>query len=174
MREITKVTKWVHDLKKVESVNDYYILSDCSKQFFCRACLELQPLKKMSKDARYCNFCQRVVEEEYRIRAEGRGVPLMWIYKPVERLCCEQEGVSNSPREGNPVPANLKQKRGAYQKQNLPANLIRHLAGQGMSSRKISEHLKDEEGLEISYSTIRRLVSGERKQPEQLVELALI
>ena len=69
---------------------------------------------------------------------------------------------------------NLKQKRGAYQKQNLPANLIRSLAGQGMSSRKISEHLKDEEGLEISYSTIRRLVSGKRKQPDQLVELAPI
>ena len=156
---------------RIDSGGYYYLVDESGKQFFCRACLELRPLKKMSKDARYCKFCQWVIEEEYRIRAEGKGSSLESLYKPVERLLCEQDGVSNSSRDGNPVPANLKQ-RDAYKKRALPEDLIRSLASGGLSSRAISEHLKNEQGVEVSYSTIHRLVSGERKNPEQ-VELAL-
>jgi len=46
----------------------------------------------------------------------------------------------------------------------LPEDLIRQLAGEGMGSKAIVARLKVEHGVKVSYRTIQRILSGERKQ----------
>ena len=46
----------------------------------------------------------------------------------------------------------------------LPADLIRQLAAEGMGSKAIAARLKAEPGVKVSYKTIQRIISGERKQ----------
>ena len=47
---------------------------------------------------------------------------------------------------------------------SLPEDLIRHLAGEGMGSKAIAARLKAEHRVKVSYRTIQRILSGERKQ----------
>jgi hypothetical protein len=54
-------------------------------------------------------------------------------------------------------------KRGPKHRQ-LPEDLIRQLASEGMGSKVIAARLKAEHGIIVSYKTIQRILSGERKQ----------
>ena len=47
---------------------------------------------------------------------------------------------------------------------DLPVGLITQWAANGMGSKAITAKLKAEQGIEVSYKTIQRLLSGERKQ----------
>ena len=55
-----------------------------------------------------------------------------------------------------------REKRGPKQKA-LPQELIRQLAGKNMGSKAIATHLRREMGIHVSYKTIQRVLSGERK-----------
>ena len=46
---------------------------------------------------------------------------------------------------------------------DLPGDLIKQLAGEGMGSKAIATQLKKEQGINVSYKTIQRVLSGERK-----------
>jgi len=54
-------------------------------------------------------------------------------------------------------------KRGPKHRQ-LPEDLIRQLADKDMGAKAIASKLKRELGVDVSYRTIQRLLSGERKQ----------
>lgn len=155
-------------LVKIEG-RDYYLMDESGKYFFCRACLRTLPLKDMSsKDARYCGFCQEIVEAEYLIRAESRQTTLAALYKPVKRaLDAEKAGTKNIQvdNQGTLICPNG---RGAKKRQDLPEDLIIEMDRNGKSSRVISEYLNISMGIEVSYRTIQRITAGRRKQPEQL------
>ena len=68
----------------VEVNGDYYIADEDGKSFFCRACLAELPLKDRSKeDWRYCVPCAHFLRTEYQGIADGRGVRLEALYKPI-------------------------------------------------------------------------------------------
>ena len=50
-----------------------------------------------------------------------------------------------------------------YEKRELPEELIRQLSSEGMGSRAIASRLRAERGIKVSYKTIQRVLSGERK-----------
>ena len=50
-----------------------------------------------------------------------------------------------------------------YKKRELPEGLIRQLHGQGMGSKAITTKLKEETGIQVSYKTVQRILSGERR-----------
>lgn len=152
----------MNKLKRIESRKSYYILEG-STHFLCRACCEKLPLEKMSKDARYCGFCQGFIEDEYRVRAEGRDISLESLYKPLERLSTVKEGGTNLLCGENVPSMKLSHQKGPYQKQELPEKLILDMSHQGRGSRVIAAYL-GLQGIYISYRTVQRVIRGERKQ----------
>lgn len=62
-----------------------------------------------------------------------------------------------------PAMSRARGKRGPKHRR-LPEDLIRQLADQGMGSKAIAGWLKAERGVTVSYKTIQRILSGERKQ----------
>ena len=139
--------------------------------FFCEACLRDLPLSERSnRDVRYCNFCQPIIEEEYLMLAERKGRPLYNFYRPItlENLSpiSEQGGQNMSTLENTKITVDIIRprigKRGP-KKMKLPDDEIKQLHKDGMGAKAIATHLKREHGIEVSYKTIQRLLSGERR-----------
>lgn len=53
-------------------------------------------------------------------------------------------------------------------KLSLPDDKIKQLYKDGMGARAIATKLKKEEGIDVSYKTIQRVLSGERKSDGSL------
>ena len=49
-----------------------------------------------------------------------------------------------------------------YKKDILPDNKIKYLHEEGMGAKAIATWLKREEGIDVSYKTVQRVLSGER------------
>jgi len=76
----------------------------------------------------------------------------------------EKSGVDKIlPAEGEPRIFIHYKKRGRKPKE-LPEALIRQLAEEGLGSKAIASRLVSELGIEVSYKTIQRLLSGKRKK----------
>jgi hypothetical protein len=145
--------------------------------FWCHACLTGKSASEASPDSRYCQGCYAfLLKEAEMLPASKRPA---WIPKPQkpEKAGEKQYQVS---RVGDEIMSTLESKkfevdiihppgatravvkRGPKHRQ-LPEDLIRQLANEGMGSKVIAARLKAEHDIIVSYKTIQRVLSGERK-----------
>ena len=145
--------------------------------FMCQACLIDKSLTELSpQDARYCTFCQTVIEEEYRATAERLGRANQ--YKPVPPQKpiltteiaampnCIDAGVKTKKSTLNENTATVdnfrpKGRQKTYKKRELPVELIEQLHSQDMGSKAIASTLK-KRNIIVSYKTIQRILAGKR------------
>jgi hypothetical protein len=121
--------------------------------FWCQTCLMARPLDDQSPDPRYCQGCYDFLCKEAEMLPPKRGRP-QWVPK-AQGLVPKLPSVSeHTPQIMSTV------KRGPKHKA-LPVKLITQWASEGMGSKAIAVRLKGE-GVEISYKTIQRLLSGQR------------
>ena len=143
--------------------------------FWCHACLVSHLAREQSPDPRYCQGCYEfLLKEAEMLPAFKRPA---WIPKPrkagEKQYHVSQDVVSIvSTIKGKKIEVDIIQpsvairavvKRGPKHRQ-LPEDLIRQLASEGMGSKVIAARLKAEHGIIVSYKTIQRILSGERKQ----------
>ncbi|MFC2047313.1 hypothetical protein ACFLTK_03465 [Chloroflexota bacterium] len=144
--------------------------------FFCQACLVGKAKEEMSKrDPRYCQKCQSIIEYEYSLLSD-KGHSKR--YKPVKpetkSEAIEVPSVDIDTGEGKMKMSTLNEKtvtvdkfkpRGrpsTYKKRELPEGLIKRLHRKGIGSKTIATVLKKEHGVDVSYKTIQRVLSGNR------------
>ena len=143
--------------------------------FFCQACLVGKPAVEISPDPRYCQTCYVSLLKEAEMDSGRRGGN----WKP-QKARKEAAQVSQDVRTIMSTLAGKKfevdiihppdaisrpsGKRGPKHRR-LPEELIKQLAGEGTGSKAIATRLKAELGIVVSYKTIQRVLSGERKQP---------
>jgi len=143
--------------------------------FWCHACLVSHSATEQSPDPRYCQSCYEFLLKEAEM-LPGNKRP-KWIPKP-QKAPKKQYTISGvgdgimSTLESKKSEVDIIQpsvairavvKRGPKHRQ-LPEDLIRQLASEGMGSKVIAARLKAEHGIIVSYKTIQRILSGERKQ----------
>ena len=143
--------------------------------FWCHACLVSHPATEQSPDPRYCQGCYDFLLKEAELLT-GTKRP-KWIPKPQKAEEKQYpvpgvgDGIMSTLESQNfevdiirsPVATRTLGKRGPKHKP-LPEDVIRRLSVEGMGSKAIAAKLKTELGIDISYKTIQRLLSGERKQ----------
>jgi len=145
--------------------------------FMCQACLIDKSLTELSpQDARYCTFCQTVIEEEYRATAERLGRANQYKPNPLQKPTgtaeiaatpeCMYVGAKTkmSTLKKNPLTVDNFRPRGrqkTYKKRELPVELIEQLHSQDMGSKAIASTLK-KRNIIVSYKTIQRILAGKR------------
>ena len=146
------------------------------EQFFCQACLEDKPKRERSEeDFRYCNLCQPVIEGEYRAIVESKGRPLTSLYKPILRVPLSDPMESHTELKKSKMSTLIEtpvtvdnfrppDRPKTYKKQELPEPLIKEMKIAGMGAKAIATRLKVEQDINVSYKTIQRMLSGERKE----------
>lgn len=138
--------------------------------FFCQACLVSKTGDEMSKrDTRYCLKCQPFIEEDYQLRGQ-RYIPLPPEAnlapnntQPIQTHTKEVKTKLATLNDPSPTVANFRP-RGrpkSYEKCSLPNKRIKQLHNKGMGSKAIASKLRTE-GVDVSYRTIHRILSGER------------
>lgn len=144
--------------------------------FWCSACLCGKPLDDQSPDPRYCLGCYDFLLEEARLY--GASKP-SWIPKAKEPEIMGEKSikvsgdmrtimstVNDKKTKVDIIPSQTSKvthgKRGPKHR-DLPLELVKQLAGQGLGSKAIVSRLKAEK-VDISYKTVQRILSGERKQ----------
>lgn len=140
-----------------EVMGKYFdIKRDLTYPHFCLGCLAGKPQSEMSsKDNKYCTSCQESLEHECFLKDRLPITPP----QPVETL----NNGSNGALRGNGSSVILSQlnNTGRGRKSlNLPKSIIKELHIQGMGSRIIATKLKTEHGIQVSYKTIQRILSG--------------
>lgn len=155
--------------------------------FWCHTCLVSHPATERSPDPRYCQGCYEFLLKEAEMLSPGKYPK--WIPKPQKALKKQyqvsQHGdgimstldgkkfevdiippavtTTTATRTFAPPTKSNAGKRGPKHRL-LPEDLIMRLAGEGMGSKTIAARLKAEHGISVSYKTIQRILSGERKQ----------
>lgn len=144
--------------------------------FFCEACLVGEPRDDMSPDPRYCQSCYEFLLKEAEM-LRGTTKRPMWIPKPQKGRKRQYQVSSVGDRIMStlddkkfevdiinpPAMSRARGKRGPKHRR-LPEDLIRQLADEGMGSKAIAAKLKADYGIVVSYKTVQRVLSGERKQ----------
>ncbi len=129
--------------------------------------------ERSEKDIRYCNFCQPIIEQEYAITAQHQCRKTK--YKPVkkdevyETIGAEEKTIMSTlkPKSSTvdiinpPTPIRPIGKRGPKHKE-LPEDLIKQMADDGMGSKAIATRLSVQSDVDVSYKTVQRVLSGER------------
>ncbi len=158
--------------------------------FFCHACVVDKPVSEQSPDSRYCLGCYDFLLKEAEILSPGKHpkwVPRAQSEKDSTGKIGHQKSIQVSgdvvlnmstlsdqksevdiiqlpvgkvTREKQPIKTEAK--RGPKHKA-LPRELISQWAGEGMGSRVIASKLNSEFGIKVSYKTVQRLLSGERR-----------
>lgn len=141
--------------------------------FFCTACLMGKPASDQSADPRYCQGCYEFLLEEAELYNSRRNTA--WHPEKADKKA------AHIPRDMRTIMATVKDKistvaiipssvrkvargkRGPKHKA-LPVELIMQWAGEGMGSKKIAARLGNEYGLEVSFRTVARVISGDRRQ----------
>ena len=144
----------------------FNIKKDTTFSYFCQGCLVGKTEEQMSKrDIRYCLDCQPFIEQEYALLSEKRQKEL---YKPVGHIetyaPIEKTKMStlNSPR----LKVDIFRPRGrptTYKKCQLPVEEIKQLSKERMGAKAIATKLRKEYDIKVSYKTIQRVLSGERR-----------
>ncbi len=158
-------------------MNNTYFDVTRDKQFayFCRGCLEGKTKEQISKrDTRYCVTCQPLVEREYA-QIRQRYTPILYnhqnpqedtLYNADKEIHTGEQNTKISTLNlASPTVDNFRP-RGrpeTYKKRLLPNDKIKQLHKDGMGAKAITTKLKKEEGIDVSYKTIQRILSGERK-----------
>lgn len=149
-------------------------------KFFCQACLMEKPASENSPDPRYCQGCYDFLlkEAEMDTRRGNRDdwKPVNPCYKAKnggEKTAQVSTGIRRikSTLEGGNIKVDIIGATGASRAtgkrgpkfRQLPEELIRKLAGKGMGSKAIATRLRKECEVTVSYKTIQRVLSGERK-----------
>jgi hypothetical protein len=148
--------------------------------FFCQTCLVGKPALEQSPDPRYCQGCYDFLSKEMELDNSRRAA----VWKPVfanrqaekqvkdgaqvsEDMCTIMSTMSDKKFEVDiinpPAMSRTPGKRGPRHR-TLPDGLINQWASEGMGSKAIATKLKGELGIEVSYKTIQRVLSGERKR----------
>ena len=143
------------------------IKKDNKKPCFCQACITGKWENEMSPiDPRYCFGCYDFLVEEAGIDTSRKGK-----WQP-RKLADVPQGVRN-------LMSTLKSKKSVVdikealppsepvikvrrRRKDLPLDLIRELAGNGMGSKAIATTLKSDSNIIVTYKTIQRVLSGER------------
>jgi hypothetical protein len=139
--------------------------------FWCHACLVSYPAIEQSPDPRYCHGCYQFLLTEAELDKSRRGGE----WKPVRpqkstvqvsqvvRRNMSPMAVKKSEVDIiHPADALRKLRKRGPKPKDLPEKLITQWANNGMGSKAIAARLKDE-GIEVSYKTIQRLLSGKRQ-----------
>jgi hypothetical protein len=124
---------------------------------------------------RYCLNCQPLVETGYdQLRQRYIPIPYNHQNPPEDTLynadkeipTGEQKTKMSTLNSLSPTVDNFRP-RGrpkTYKKQELPEDKIRELHKAGIGSKAIASKLKLDYAIKVSYKTIERVLSGERKQ----------
>jgi len=150
--------------------------------FYCEGCLVAKPIADRSPDPRYCRDCNDFLAGEAEALGPGRRGGA-WIPKPQKplhpqtspptpsrnrtRRAVVRDIIVKKPRPisgegvGGRTVIMSHHKRGPKH-QKLPEDLIKRLAAEELSSRAIEARLKAR-GISVSYKTIQRILSGERR-----------
>ena len=152
--------------------------------FFCHACLIDKPASEASPDPRYCQWCYDFLLKETEMLPKNKRP--RWIPKPQQTPQEHQ----NRDKKPYPIPQGvvlnmstldseksevdiiqpptpsrtimrIPTKRGR-KKLTLPVETILELSKQGLGSKAIATSLR-KQGITVSYKTIQRVLSGERK-----------
>ncbi len=158
-------------------MGDTYFTMARDKQFayFCRGCLEGKTKEQISRrDTRYCVTCQPLVEREYT-QLRQRYIPIPYnhqnpledaLYNADNEIPAGEQNTKMSMLNSETASLDNFKPRGrpkTYKKRQLPEREIKKLYDGGMGAWAIATKLKKEEGIEVSYKTIQRVLSGERK-----------
>jgi hypothetical protein len=156
-----------------DTKRDNQLIADGS-HFWCTVCLIAQPLDDQNPDPRYCQGCYDFLLKEAELLPPKRGRP-DWVPK------AREIGKKPAPVSGYPpqimqpikgkksevciIPPSVSArpivKRGPKHKA-LPVELITQWAGEGMGLKAIAAKLKAEQGIKVHYSTISRILAGQR------------
>jgi hypothetical protein len=139
--------------------------------FWCHACLVSHPAIEQSPDPRYCQGCYQFLLAEAELDKSRRGCE--WkpvrpqksnaqIPQVVRRIMSTVAGEKSEVDVITPSGAVKRMRRRGPKPKDLPEKLITQWASKGMGSKSITARLKDE-GIEVSYKTIQRVLSGERQ-----------
>jgi len=150
--------------------------------FWCHACLVSHPAREQSPDPCYCQGCYDFLLKEAETLTGHIKKP-EWLPEASSKTAKTASPVSQYGGEimstlENPknevdiihpsVATRTLGKRGPKHKK-LPEDLIGQLSAEGMGPKAIASKLKRELGIDVSYKTIQRLLSGERKQLRPLI-----
>lgn len=145
--------------------------------FWCHACLVSHLAAEQSRDPRYCQGYYDFLLKEAETLTGHIKKP-EWLPEPSSKTVKTASPVSQygggimstleNPKNEvdiirRSVATRTLGKRGPKHKP-LPEDVIRRLSAESMGSKAIVAKLKTELGIDISYKTIQRLLSGERKQ----------
>lgn len=141
--------------------------------FFCEGCLVGKPTGEVSPDPRYCQGCYEFLLKEAEMDGGRRSgdwkpekAPKQTVQVPedVRGIMSTLESKKFEVAIINPPdPTRAVVKRGPKHKP-LPQELITQWATEDMGSKAIATKLKAEYDITVSYKTIQRILSGERKQ----------
>ena len=147
--------------------------------FFCQACVVGKPLDDVSSDPRYCQGCYEVLVAEAKLLPTTKRPK--WVPKsplrhgkisPEKTIPVSQDEVlimHTIKQEKSKVciiqpqvgKVAYEEKRGPKHK-DLPEDLIKQWDGEGMGSKAIVSRLKRELDIKVHYSTIQRILKGQR------------
>ena len=147
--------------------------------FFCHACLEDKLAPEVSPDSRYCQGCYDFLLKEAEMdsrrgvgdwkpikpynKAEIGGEKTAQVSNPMRTIKSTLEGEKSKVDIIQPRVASGATKKRGRKFKHLPEDFIKQLADKGMGSKAIATQLKREHGIDVSYKTIQRVLSGERK-----------
>lgn len=146
--------------------------------FFCQACLVGKPQTESSPDRRYCQGCYDFLLKEATMLQGAKRKPPGWVPKKPEAAQVPQDmriimsTLKSIKSEVDTIPLSSPRAKAAKRgpkPHRLPEELIKQLAGKGMGSKAIATKLKLDHGINVSYKTIQRVLTGERKQQEPSV-----
>lgn len=158
-------------------MTEKYFDIETDKQFpcFCQACLVGKSEEQMSKrDVRYCLDCQPFIEREYS-RLRQRYIPITYNHQnhqidtfsnaDIETHRGKQKKkmstIDSAMLRVDKLKPRIRSK--TYKKRILPDGQIKQLHNEGMGSKAITNKLRVERGITVSYKTIQRVLSGQRR-----------
>ena len=140
--------------------------------FWCTGCLYARPLDDQSPDPRYCQSCFDILTAEAKLLPPKARSP-SWVPKiqgekgadvpqhPTQIMHTTNGDKIPSVHNSSRGPVSTRGKRGPKHKL-LPIELISQWAGEGIRSKAITSRLKRELDIKVHYSTIQRILSGQR------------
>ena len=154
--------------------------------FFCHACAVDKPTTEASPDPRYCQGCYDFLLQEAEMLPDNKHPK--WIpraqskkdstgvLKGEKAIPVSQDVVLNMHTVNDkkievciiqpPVGKVTRKKRGPKHRE-LPEDLIRQWASKGIGSKAIATRLKRDFDIKVHYSTIQRLLAGQRALPKE-------
>ena len=149
-------------------------LIKAGSHFYCLGHLCARPLEERSTDPLYCRSCCDFMLQEVELEG-GHHRKAGWMPK------IDGAGVKASapiPLDGGGIMSTLKppknevdiiapreklKKRRGPKHKNLPVETIKRWAkAKGMGSKAIAARLSKEHGIEVSYKTVQRILTGQR------------